>query len=144
MRQTRPPISCQLHRVGGGPSNGRAFQNAGNKTEGRARINPHSPCAPYSTSMYRMADKPLSGMFRWGGGAELKSDDNPMQRAHQSPRCTAHAKRSGILCKNPAVRGWSVCRMHGAGGGHKRGSKQRIHPLLQNPNFLTGYDTEVV
>lgn len=48
----------------------------------------------------------------------MKSDANPMQRAHQSPRCTAHSKRSGFLCKNPAVRGWTVCRMHGAGGGH--------------------------
>lgn len=28
-------------------------------------------------------------------------------------------------CKNPAVRGWRVCRMHGAGGGHRAGKE---HP----------------
>jgi len=51
----------------------------------------------------------------------MESDANPMQRAHSSPRCTAYSKRSGLPCKNPAVRGWSVCRMHGAGGGHGSG-----------------------
>jgi hypothetical protein len=51
----------------------------------------------------------------------MKNDVNPAQRAHQSPRCTAHSKRSGYLCKNPVVRGWAVCRMHGAGGGAPSG-----------------------
>lgn len=51
-----------------------------------------------------------------------KSDANPMQRAHDAPRCGAHSKRTGFLCKNPAVRGWKVCRMHGAGGGHCSGN----------------------
>ena len=55
----------------------------------------------------------------------MKSDANPMQSAHASPRCTALSKRSGILCKNPAVRGWRVCRMHGAGGGQPAG---KAHP----------------
>lgn len=36
---------------------------------------------------------------------------------HRAPRCTAHAKRTGLACGNPVVRGWSVCRMHGARGG---------------------------
>ena len=60
----------------------------------------------------------------------MKSDVNPMQRAHQAPRCTAHSKRSGFLCKNPAVRGWTVCRMHGARGGHPEG--------FNNPAFKEG------
>ena len=55
----------------------------------------------------------------------MKNDVNPMQSAHAAPRCTAHAKRTGFLCKNPAVRGWRVCRMHGAGGGASPGP---IHP----------------
>jgi len=59
----------------------------------------------------------------------MKSDVNPMQRAHQSPRCTAHSKRSGLLCKNPAVRGWAVCRMHGANGGHRSGAG---HPMFRH------------
>ena len=66
----------------------------------------------------------------------MKSDGNPMQSAHQSPRCTAHSKRSGFLCKNPAVRGWAVCRMHGAGGGAGSGH--------ENPNFRHGIRTQAM
>ena len=60
----------------------------------------------------------------------MKSDANPMQSAHAAPRCAAHSKRSGFLCKNPAVRGWAVCRMHGAGGGARCG--------LVHPNYRHG------
>lgn len=34
-------------------------------------------------------------------------------------RCTACAKHSKLQCKNPAVTGFTVCRMHGARGGPK-------------------------
>lgn len=47
-----------------------------------------------------------------------RNDDYPM---HRSPRCTAHSKRTGDPCRNPAVRGWRVCRMHGARSGSKAG-----------------------
>ena len=36
---------------------------------------------------------------------------------HQASKCHAKSKRSGFRCRSPAVRGASVCRMHGAGGG---------------------------
>ena len=48
----------------------------------------------------------------------MNTDINPM---HSSPRCTAHSKRTGLPCGSPAVTGWSVCRMHGAGGGAPTG-----------------------
>jgi hypothetical protein len=51
----------------------------------------------------------------------MKGDANPMQSAHSAPRCTAHSKRTGFDCKGPAVRGWTVCRMHGARGGQGAG-----------------------
>lgn len=51
-----------------------------------------------------------------------KLNANPMQRAHAAPRCDAHSKRTGLSCRAPAVRGWSVCRMHGAGGGAPEGA----------------------
>ena len=35
--------------------------------------------------------------------------------------CRAHSKQTGFPCKKPVVRGWNVCRMHGAGGGSKPG-----------------------
>lgn len=47
-----------------------------------------------------------------------------------APRCTAHSKRSGQLCKSPAKKGWTVCRMHGAGGG--------APTLKNNGNFKHG------
>jgi hypothetical protein len=34
-------------------------------------------------------------------------------------RCTATAKSTGERCKNPAVQGYTVCRMHGAGSPKK-------------------------
>ena len=40
-------------------------------------------------------------------------------------QCTAHSKRTGERCKNPAVTGFRVCRHHGAnrnsGAGRKKG-----------------------
>ena len=36
---------------------------------------------------------------------------------NQARRCRARSKRSGKPCQAPAVKGWAVCRMHGAGGG---------------------------
>lgn len=50
----------------------------------------------------------------------MKPDINPMQR---SPRCTARCKRTGLPCASPAVTGWLVCRMHGAGGGAPPGKR---------------------
>jgi hypothetical protein len=35
-------------------------------------------------------------------------------------------KRSGKQCQSPAVRGYSVCRMHGAGGGAPRGNRNAL------------------
>ena len=59
-----------------------------------------------------------------GGGVVEKSDANPMRwlaAAHAAPRCTARAKRTRLPCRAPAVRGWAVCRMHGARGGAPNG-----------------------
>jgi hypothetical protein len=35
----------------------------------------------------------------------------------QALRCHAKSKRNGLACQSPPVRGYRVCRMHGAGGG---------------------------
>lgn len=45
-----------------------------------------------------------------------------------APCCTATSKRTGNPCQAPAVRGWSVCRFHGAGGGGPQGRTQRHVP----------------
>lgn len=57
----------------------------------------------------------------------MKGDAYPM---HCAKRCCAKSKRTGLPCGNPAVRGWAVCRMHGAHGGAKSGNA--------HPNFLHG------
>jgi hypothetical protein len=48
--------------------------------------------------------------------------NNPLPM-HLSPRCSARSKRTSERCRAPAVRGWSVCRFHGAGGGGPKGSR---------------------
>jgi hypothetical protein len=56
-----------------------------------------------------------------------KSEANPTKREpreyafQKAPRCTAKSKRTGQRCKAPAVRGWDVCRFHGARGGAPKG-----------------------
>lgn len=60
----------------------------------------------------------------------MKSDVDPMQSAHAAPRCTAKSKRSGDPCLAPAVKGWSVCRMHGAHGGSQGD--------VEHPNYRHG------
>jgi len=41
----------------------------------------------------------------------------------QALRCRARSKRTGLRCAAPAVKGWSVCRLHGAGGGAPSGMR---------------------
>jgi hypothetical protein len=59
---------------------------------------------------------------------------NPMQKAHAAPRCTAMSKRTKERCRAPAVRGYRVCRMHGARGGAPAGRR--------NGNFRHGARTK--
>ena len=59
-----------------------------------------------------------------------KGNANPMNNikaAHAAPRCRAASKRTGQRCKGPAVRGWAVCRFHGAGGGGPRGKRNGMY-----------------
>lgn len=60
-----------------------------------------------------------------------KTDGNPLQQAR---RCSASSKRTGLPCNAPAVRGWSVCRMHGARGGAPSG--------VANGNYRHGTRTK--
>ena len=71
--------------------------------------------------MSKAAGKRLSAMCSTGGGQMGKDDANPMDRANAAPRCHATAKRTGQPCRAPAVTGWRVCRVHGAGGGQPSG-----------------------
>src|SRR5271166_1662506 len=59
-------------------------------------------------------------MFPTGGGVPSKGRPNLMNASYpfqESPRCSATSKWTRERCKAPAVRGWTVCRFHGAGGG---------------------------
>jgi hypothetical protein len=40
----------------------------------------------------------------------------------KTPRCHAMSKRTRKRCRAPAVHGWRVCRVHGAGGGAPEGA----------------------
>ncbi len=41
----------------------------------------------------------------------------------KAARCSATSKRTGKPCQAPAVKGWTVCRFHGAGGGAPKGAR---------------------
>lgn len=75
----------------------------------------------------------LPGVGSVSRGGKMKMADNPMQARFLSPRCRAMSKRSGLPCKAPAVRGWQVCRMHGARGGAPQGER--------NGNYRHGAST---
>ena len=59
---------------------------------------------------------------------------NPMQSAHDAPRCKAKSKRTGKPRGAPAVGGYRVCRMHGARGGAPTG--------VHNGNYRHGTRTK--
>lgn len=79
---------------------------------------------------------------------------SPTDRLNAAPRCHATSKRTGNQCQGPAVRGWRVCRFHGARGGAPRGpangayrsglhtkeaiaSRKQIAALLKSATKLT-------
>jgi hypothetical protein len=75
------------------------------------RITPTDPIQSEQTvKLSCNAVKPSFGL--------LKNGNPPMDPRFlkESPRSTARLKRDLQPCQNPAVRGFSVCRMHGAGG----------------------------
>ena len=45
----------------------------------------------------------------------------PAYAFQSAPRCSATSKRTRQPCQAAAVRGWNVCRFHGAGGGAPKG-----------------------
>ena len=54
----------------------------------------------------------------------------------QACRCSARSKRSGKPCQSPAVRGYSVCRMHGARGGAPRGNRNAFKHGLYSAEVI--------
>jgi len=50
-----------------------------------------------------------------------EQDKQPEYAFQKAPRCTAKSKRTGQRCGAPAMRGWNVCRFHGARGGAPKG-----------------------
>ena len=61
---------------------------------------------------------------------------NPMQRAHEAPRCGAKT-RKGTACKSPTIRGKKRCRMHGGNSpGPSKGSKNAWKHGRRSAAFL--------
>jgi hypothetical protein len=62
-----------------------------------------------------------------GGGAKKKLEVNSLLLdMRRASRCHATSKRSGKRCRSPAVKGYEVCRMHGAGGGAPKGNRNTM------------------
>jgi hypothetical protein len=59
-----------------------------------------------------------------GGGAPLKKRNHPHEaavRVSEGSSLDGNVKMTKERCKAPAVRGWTVCRVHGARGGAPKG-----------------------
>ena len=52
---------------------------------------------------------------------------NAIYPFQKSPRCSATSKRTKMPCQAPAVRGWNVCRFHGARGGGPKGKRNGMY-----------------
>ena len=52
---------------------------------------------------------------------------NRVYAFQKAPRCSATSKRTGKPCQAPAVRDWTVCRFHGAGGGGPKGKRNGMY-----------------
>jgi hypothetical protein len=66
----------------------------------------------------------IVGNVSQGVGVRRKTEGNLMylvERMNAAPRRSAKSKRSRSKCRAPAVRGWTVCRFHGARGGAPKG-----------------------
>ena len=59
---------------------------------------------------------------------------NRVYAFQKAQRCSATSKRTGKPCQAPAVRGWAVCRFHGARGGAPKGAQNGSykHGLYMN------------
>ena len=72
----------------------------------------------------------IVGNVPWGGGAASKYGLDPMNALYpfqKSPRCSATSKRTKKPCMAPAVKGWTVCRFHGARGGGPKGERNGMY-----------------
>ena len=52
---------------------------------------------------------------------------NRVYAFQKAPRCSATSKQTGKPCQAPAVRDWTVCRFHGAGGGGPKGKRNGMY-----------------
>lgn len=73
---------------------------------------------------YRRPRSPRGDGFTWKVGTDLMNAAYPYQK---SPRCSAISKRTRRSCLAPAVKGWTVCRFHGARGGGPKGERNGRH-----------------
>ncbi len=70
-------------------------------------------------------------------GVVRKMTVNPMQRAHEAPRCGAKTRR-GTSCQSPMVRGRKRCRMHGGayGSGAPKGNRNAWKHGFRSKEYL--------
>lgn len=63
------------------------------------------------------SELPHENANRWSGRDWRRA----IELAHSAPKCRAKSKRSGCRCRNAAMRGKRVCRMHGGKSVPKSG-----------------------
>jgi hypothetical protein len=68
---------------------------------------------------------------------------NAVYPFQKSPRCSATSKRSRKPCMAPAVKGWRVCRFHGARGGAPTGKRNGMYRHGDNTKLATATRREI-
>jgi hypothetical protein len=72
----------------------------------------------------------VGNVMHGGPGGLRKTVDDLMNVSYpfqKSPRCSATSKRTRNPCQAPAVKGWTVCRFHGARGGGPKGKRNGMY-----------------
>jgi hypothetical protein len=94
----------------------------------------------HSSLMFPAVSIPVTGEADVAGVADVSGDARKPQEIRQLRPLRLEVDKGGksdllralqreieaVLCRAPAVRGAEVCRMHGAGGGARKGNKNAV------------------
>ena len=73
----------------------------------------------------------------------LNPSQRDVTRLRTAPRCSAMSKRTRQPCRAPAVKGWTVCRFHGARGGAPKGNRNGRYSHGEHTEDATAFRREM-
>jgi hypothetical protein len=79
--------------------------------------------APADAPCWAESHKVNANLLSLENAAKTLRNGNCRGDPANAPRCRAVSKRTGLPCRQPAIRGRPVCRLHGGKGGAPPGSR---------------------